>query len=806
MVRFDRITMQGFKSFANKVTIPFQSGFNVIAGPNGSGKSNVIDGLQLVLGTTSARSIRANKLQNLLFNGSRDRKPADYCEVSMYLDNSDGKIPNMEKEIKITRRITRSGISIYKLNGRNVTRSKIIDMLVNGNLSPEGYNIIMQGDVTRVIEMNPHERRGIIDDISGIAEFDEKKEKAQRELEKVENHVRENMIVMAEKQRLVLRLKTEKENAEKYQKFEKQLKISKASHLRKKKDGEEKKISLLKADESEKMQILEKLDADFSSIQKTLEESEKNMRVAGDEIIKKSRNYDVLRKIDSLGMEIIRKKDRIDLNEREITRMKSLSAGEEKNIAVREIIKLGYDGVFGTFSSLIDVPQKYAVALEVVMGKHSSDIIVSTDEIATRCIKYLKERKIGRARFIPLNKIRKKFRKDFTGKFIGYAIDLIKIDSQFYPAAEYILGNTLVVDNIETARRIRGYRIVTLDGDLVEKSGAMMGGFYRRRKQDRYSDDIRKLEQENSLLEQEIEKVENELDVLRSQEKTETEEVTKLQNTRTETEQNIDELRKSWKNVLEQKQILQSNIGKLRIEKARVEASLENINLDYEQYKDVTDFIEGSIEELQESVRRCLIEINKIGPVNIKAIEEYDTINVEFEVLEKRLNNMIEEKDSILKIVNEVEKRRYDKFMETLNEIAGNFSKIYKDLANGTGTVRLEEENKIESGLIIEASPLGKKVLNLDSMSGGEKTLTSLAFLFAIMQHYHTPFYVLDEIDAALDKANTHKIVNLIKKYSSESQFIVISHNDFTIQEADCVFGVSIEDGVSKVFGIRMPA
>ena len=100
MVRLDRITMQGFKSFAGKVMIPFPDGFNVIAGPNGSGKSNVIDAITFVLGTTSARSIRAEKLQNLLFNGARDRKPADFCEVSLYLDNSDGKIPG-EKEMKV---------------------------------------------------------------------------------------------------------------------------------------------------------------------------------------------------------------------------------------------------------------------------------------------------------------------------------------------------------------------------------------------------------------------------------------------------------------------------------------------------------------------------------------------------------------------------------------------------------------------------------------------------------------------------------------------------------------------------------
>src|SRR3989344_7847518 len=234
MVRLDRITMQGFKSFANRVTIPFPSGYNCVCGPNGSGKSNIIDGLMFVLGTTSARSIRAQKLQNLLFNGARDKKPADFCEVSIYLDNIENKIPGDEKEVKITRRVTRSGISIYKLNGRTVTRAKILDILSYANLAAEGYNIIMQGDVTKIIEMSPNERKGIIDEISGISEFDEKKEKATRELEKAEIRVRENMIIAAEKQKLGARLKQEKENAEKYKQVEAELRKSKASLLKKK--------------------------------------------------------------------------------------------------------------------------------------------------------------------------------------------------------------------------------------------------------------------------------------------------------------------------------------------------------------------------------------------------------------------------------------------------------------------------------------------------------------------------------------------------------------------------------------------
>ena len=271
-------------------------------------------------------------------------------------------------------------------------------------------------------------------------------------------------------------------------------------------------------------------------------------------------------------------------------------------------------------------------------------------------------------------------------------------------------------------------------------------------------------------------------------------------------ESEIAGLRKRFREVQEERLTLQAKISRLRIDKARVEANFDNLAVEAAEYKDIKEYTDASAEELQETVRSCLIGINRLGPVNMKAIEEYGTINVEFEELKKKLDKLLEEKGAILKVVEEVAKKRHEKFMETFNGISGNFSRIYSDLTGGSGMLRLEEEGNIESGLVIEASPSGKKVINLDAMSGGEKTLTSLAFLFAVMQHYSAPFYVLDEIDAALDKANTKKITSLIKNYSKQVQFIVITHNDTTIAEADKVFGVSMEGGASKVFGIEMPA
>ncbi len=660
MVRLDRITMNGFKSFAQRVTVPFPSGFNCVCGPNGSGKSNIVDAIMFVLGTSSARSIRAAKLQNLIFNGGKNSKPADICEVSLYINDDEKKFD--EEETKITRKISRSGISMYKINGKTVTKSKILDTLSNVNLSPDGYNIIMQGDVTNIIEMSPHERRDVIDEISGIAEFDEKKEKAQRELESVGIRVRENMIIVAEKQRYVSRLKREKEIAEKYSDLSNELRKHKASLYSTKKNDIESKLGVIEKEINHGTEALKQKEKEFLKIEKDLNENERKLQELSEKIISSSRNYEIKRKADSLYTEIVRRKDRIELNERELL--------SKANPAVRAVLNLGYPEIHGTVQSLIEVPSKYAIAIDVATGAHRNDIVAENEDVAVKCIKYLKEKRIGRARFLPLDRIKPRKKNKCNEKIIGYAIDLVKFDKKFAPVMEHIFANTVIVNNIDDAKKIKGFRVVTLDGDMIEITGVMTGGYYYKKEREK------NLNAENAQLLEEIKKIEKEFESLKGMETKESEDVIKLQSKRTSEEKILMDIRKRWKELFEERQILQNGIGRKNVEKARLEASLENIKLESEDFKDIKekDLIKASIEELQEKVRSFLIEINSLGPVNMRAIEEYDIINVEFEELKKKLDKLLEEKSAITNIVQEVEKKRYDKFMSTLNEIAKIFS------------------------------------------------------------------------------------------------------------------------------------
>ncbi|AEA47402.1 chromosome segregation protein SMC [Archaeoglobus veneficus] len=212
-----KIVIKNFKSFGKKVEIPFYRGFTVISGPNGSGKSNIVDSILFCLGlSTSTKALRAERLTDLVFNSNGKR--SGEAEVSIIFDNSDSKLP-FEGDVTITRRIRltdRGHYSYYYINGKSCSLSEIQRLLSDAGIHGDAYNVIMQGDVTRITEMTPLQRRKIIDDIAGISEFDEKKEKAIEELEIVRENIERINAVLVEVNSRLEQLEKDREEALRY--------------------------------------------------------------------------------------------------------------------------------------------------------------------------------------------------------------------------------------------------------------------------------------------------------------------------------------------------------------------------------------------------------------------------------------------------------------------------------------------------------------------------------------------------------------------------------------------------------------
>jgi len=291
---------------------------------------------------------------------------------------------------------------------------------------------------------------------------------------------------------------------------------------------------------------------------------------------------------------------------------------------------------------------------------------------------------------------------------------------------------------------------------------------------------------------------------------------TSFERDRMKLDEKLRKLRDKRKEAYEERLILQQEIGKLNIEKAKLEAKFDNLKVQWGERgkegevskkppKDLEEFIKKPLNELRSIEKETIIKIQELGPINLKALEDFDAMKLEFDEFKEKVDKIVEERNSILQTMEKIEEKRQETFMHTMNEINKHFQKVYKELVNGEARIELEKPDDINSGLIIRAQPPGKKLLNIDHMSGGEKTLTAFTFLFALQRYKPMPFYILDEADAALDKANTKKVSKLLKSASEMAQFIVITHNDSLVRDADRVFGVTMEDGESKIMGIELP-
>ena len=189
------IEVQGFKSFANKIVFEFHNGITGIVGPNGSGKSNVGDAVRWVLGEQSAKQLRGGNMQDVIFSGTETRKPLGFASVAITLDNSDHKLDIEYEEVTVTRRLYRSGESEYLLNGTGCRLKDINELFYDTGIGKEGYSIIGQGQIDKILSGKPEERRELFDEAAGIVKFKRRKATALKKLDEEQQQSWESMSI-----------------------------------------------------------------------------------------------------------------------------------------------------------------------------------------------------------------------------------------------------------------------------------------------------------------------------------------------------------------------------------------------------------------------------------------------------------------------------------------------------------------------------------------------------------------------------------------------------------------------------------
>ncbi|HQC61166.1 MAG: Chromosome partition protein Smc [Candidatus Diapherotrites archaeon ADurb.Bin253] len=952
MAYIKRLVMHGFKSFPRKTEIPFTSGINVILGPNGSGKSNISDALCFVLGRLSIKSMRAAKARNLIFLGTKAASPAKEAIVEIVFDNTDKTFSIESEEISIKRIVRLNGQSIYKINNETKTRQEVLGLLAQAGIDPNGFNIILQGEIQNFVRMHTEERRKIIEEVSGISVYESRKEKSLKELEKTEEKQKEVFSILRARTAYLNNLEKERQQALKYKKLEGDIKKFKASII--KVDINKRKSHLKEIEESiaKKNKEIEKIKQEISklsegiknyeekivAINKKIQEStgleqEKlnqeitsiradiaglNVKIENSEnkinsILKqKLENQESIRKEELELKELQKESPSVVKKEKEIvskklelekleerrkrfymikSELKSIREkfedkksalqgyDNESNFLVKQIESLSgqlFDKRTSPESveelksslynkkSLLENLNKRQIELEKISFSSEKEIekekkiteTISKMDICPLCkSKITKEHieNIHKEIYPKISSLTKELedsdkelsqigmKKEILSQEIEKIssevskreMDLIKISninekknaikslndkiiiSRKELAEIEKLKNNLekeLEENSNVEQKYETARIELQEISLRTKENVNSEIAFKQREYERLKISLKQLSREEEDVKEELTGFKKKFDekekILEKKKKQEEELIQKFQAMIKERDDLQAKIRKDDQDTLIKKNFIyniEQEINNVKIEKAKIDAEIENLELDMLNFPDI-ETIRGSREFLTEKLAKIQEAFSQIGPVNMRSVEVYDEIKKEYDVINEKANKITKEKESILKIIHDIDVKKKKVFLKTLGELNEIFSRNFAQISV-KGQVSLELENPkepFEGGVGILVKTGHGKYFDVTSLSGGEQTMVALSLIFAIQELNPYCFYILDEIDAALDKRNSERLGGLLRKYMQKGQYIVITHNDEVITNATNLYGISMHEGISKVVSLKV--
>jgi chromosome segregation protein len=273
-------------------------------------------------------------------------------------------------------------------------------------------------------------------------------------------------------------------------------------------------------------------------------------------------------------------------------------------------------------------------------------------------------------------------------------------------------------------------------------------------------------------------------------------------------EKRVRELRTAERAAADRRHALELERQELRGRMERIRERLEGEwGRSLERLLEEGGHVDGEPEALQEELREVVVKLDRLGPVNMLAVEEHEEESQRLEFLSGQRDDLVKARDDLRAAIREINRTATDLFMETFEQIRENFRSTHQRLfEGGEADIWLQEpEDPLESPVEIHASPRGKKTQRIDLLSGGERALTALSLLFGIYLVKPSPFCVLDEVDAPLDENNIGRFIRLLQDFSHQTQFVVITHNPRTIEAADWIYGVTMEEpGVSTIVGVKL--
>ena len=324
---------------------------------------------------------------------------------------------------------------------------------------------------------------------------------------------------------------------------------------------------------------------------------------------------------------------------------------------------------------------------------------------------------------------------------------------------------------------------------------------------------IEKLKQDNFNLEKSIEEITEKIKEIKQSVETSGSKIEELKNERITKNEKLEEKEKEITEKFDLLEDLKAQIVKVDVKKTKLEEEINNIiNKMWEEYETTPNNVEDykkpeNVAKTQKQVNELRKEMKDLGSVNLDSIEEYKSLKERYDFMSEQRLDLENTMAKLRKVIQEMTTTMKEQFKKQFEVINKNFSEVFKELfGGGKAELSLEDEtNILECGINITVQPPGKKLQNMMLLSGGEKAFTAIALLFAILKMNPAPFCVLDEIEAALDDVNVYRFAEYLKKFSKQTQFLVITHRKGTMEAADTVYGVTMEEnGISKLLSMKL--
>lgn len=741
------IEIYGFKSFAKKSVLNFNTPISAIVGPNGSGKSNVAEAFRFVLGEQSIKSLRGKRVEDLIFNGGKDAARANRASAKVVFDNSKRMLNLDFDEVSIERVVHRDSVSEYFINGSAVRLKDIIELLASAHIGASGHHIISQGEADKILNSNIKERREIIEEALGLKIYQYKKEESRRKLEKTDENIKQTESLRREIAPHIKFLKKQVEKIEKTIEMRNDLKVLYQEYFKRESEYLKYTKEVLQNEKREPLAQLKALEDELKRAKEVLEkvpgrdaksheivEVEKKLRE------ERSQKDSLTRDIGRIEGEII-SLDRLLKKQKEAaqtSQSKMVELSSVENLAKSIKLELEEGNVESDISKIKSIFNKIKEILANFIEKNRTE----ENQDSTR---ELEEEIVGL----------KKKKTETDAQLVRHTDEERKLLAQYNQLQGEIEKEK---DSNRDAEKAL-FRIVAEQNEINTKLATL-------------NNREEKLRIDEANFKQELTEagVLVGLEAVRYQDfviPAEAEDRLKQEERR----RNIERI-------------------KIRLEDAGV-GSGDEVLKEYKEVSERDEFLARELEDLIKSSQSLLALIKELDD---KLVFEFkagvEKINVQFQDF---FSKMFGGGVAKLNVIREVKRKRKDM---DINLEEGDLESETADASESSG--------ESEEGIDIEVNLPKKKIKGLMMLSGGERALTSIALLFAMSQVNPPPFIILDETDAALDEANSKKYGDMISELSKYSQLILVTHNRETMSRAGIIYGVTMGmDGVSKLLSIQ---